>query len=188
MVVARGEPAISDADFVSIISAIWLTAFFLRAISLGVSVRNEKRLKSAGAVEYGRRNSLALAGFHGLVYLGTIVEAFVRQTRLDGVGIVGLALYVLSMLFLTLVIRELGALWTVKLILAHGHTLDRSWLFRTIRHPNYVLNIIPELVGLVLICHAWITAAAILPPYVISLAIRIRQEERVMGERFAEYR
>jgi isoprenylcysteine carboxyl methyltransferase (ICMT) family protein YpbQ len=168
--------------------AIWSVAILLRATTLGLSIRNEKRLKLAGAIEYGKGNSLVLATFHGLLYLGAVGEAFVRQTCLDGVALAGVVVYAASMVFLALAIHALGGLWTVKLILADGHTLNRGRLFRTVRHPNYFLNIIPELVGIVLLCHAWITAAVILPPYAVSLAIRIRQEEQVMRGRFAEYR
>ncbi len=92
------------------------------------------------------------------------------------------------MLFLAVVIRELRGVWTIKLLLAREHPLNRSWLFRTIRHPNYFLNIAPELIGLVLLCKAWVTAAIILPFYAVSLAVRIVQEERVMRERFPDYR
>jgi isoprenylcysteine carboxyl methyltransferase (ICMT) family protein YpbQ len=98
-----------------------------------------------------------------------------------------LALYILSMLALAYVIRELGALWTVKVMIAQGHTLKQSWPFRTLRHPNYYLNIIPELLALALIMKAWLTLLFLFPPYLVALVCRIRIEESAMRRRFSTY-
>jgi isoprenylcysteine carboxyl methyltransferase (ICMT) family protein YpbQ len=88
---------------------------------------------------------------------------------------------------LVLVWRELKGLWTVKLIIASDHTLNQSALFRWVRHPNYFLNIIPELVGLALIMGAWLVLVGGLPLYLLVLRRRIVQEEQVMHEHFPHY-
>ena len=59
---------------------------------------------------------------------------------------------------------------------------ERSFLFRTVRHPNYFLNIMPELVGVALLCNAWITLCIGFPLYLCLLIVRIRQEEDAMKE------
>ena len=53
------------------------------------------------------------------------------------------------------------------------------------RHPNYFLNILPELVGFALVLHAYYTLIIGLPFYLIPLIIRIRQEESAMRAKFA---
>jgi hypothetical protein len=78
--------------------------------------------------------------------------------------------------------------WTVKLYLAPGHALNRHRLFRRVRHPNYFLNVLPELIGLALAFHAVATTVTVLPLYLVSLGIRIAQEEQVMRRRFPDYR
>ena len=60
-------------------------------------------------------------------------------------------------------------------------------LFRWVRHPNYFLNIIPELCGLALIMGAWIVLVLGLPCYLLVLRERIRQEEAVMQQHFPHY-
>lgn len=60
-------------------------------------------------------------------------------------------------------------------------------LFRFVRHPNYYLNIIPELIGFALTLHAFWTLAIGLPLYLVPLVIRIRQEEGTMRAHFPEY-
>ncbi len=70
-----------------------------------------------------------------------------------------MGLYAASMVALFWVIRELGPLWTVKIMIAPDHTLVTSPLFRTLRHPNYFLNIVPELIGFSLALQAFDTLA-----------------------------
>jgi isoprenylcysteine carboxyl methyltransferase (ICMT) family protein YpbQ len=96
-------------------------------------------------------------------------------------------LYGVSIVALVFVWRELKGLWTVKLIIASDHTLNQSVLFRWVRHPNYFLNIIPELVGLALIMGAWLVLVIGLPLYLLVLRARIVQEEQVMQTHFPHY-
>jgi isoprenylcysteine carboxyl methyltransferase (ICMT) family protein YpbQ len=91
------------------------------------------------------------------------------------------------MLMLSIVWYELKELWTVKLYLAVNHTFNRSWIFKVVRHPNYYLSIIPELIGLTLVMKSLITFLIIFPIYIIVLRHRIRQEESMMKARFTEY-
>ncbi|NID14759.1 isoprenylcysteine carboxylmethyltransferase family protein [Luteibacter yeojuensis] len=170
-----------------------MTAFFLaftvfavvcRVASLAVSLRHEAALKRAGAVEYGALNSNLLAVCHVVFYVAAIWEGWARGPELDGTAVVGIALYLLALLFLFYVIRLLGRLWTVKLIIAPDHELVTHPLFRVVRHPNYFLNIVPELIGLTLALHSYRTLAIGLPIYLVPLIVRIVQEEKAMRARF----
>lgn len=162
-------------------------AVLLRIGTLAVSIRHEAKLKLAGAVEHGKTNTLVLALFHAGFYLAAGIEAAVRPSHLDVVSCVGIAIYIFSALSLLIVISILGSLWTVKLLIAPDHTLVQHPLFRTLKHPNYFLNILPELVGLALALHAFLTLAIGLPLYLIPLTLRIRAEEREMKNRFPLY-
>jgi isoprenylcysteine carboxyl methyltransferase (ICMT) family protein YpbQ len=48
------------------------------------------------------------------------------------------------------------------------------------KHPNYFLNILPELVGLCLVLGAFVTLIVGIPLYSILLFMRIRLENRLM--------
>ncbi|HEY4291584.1 isoprenylcysteine carboxylmethyltransferase family protein [Luteibacter sp.] len=170
-----------------------MTFFFLgftvfavvcRIASLAVSLRHEAALKRAGGVEYGALNSNLLALCHVLFYAAAIWEGWSRGPELDAVAGIGIALYLLALFFLLYVIRLLGRLWTVKLIIAPDHELVTHPLFRVVRHPNYFLNIIPELIGLTLALHSYRTLAIGLPIYLLPLIVRIVQEEKTMRARF----
>lgn len=158
-----------------------LTLFFvLRLFTLFISLANEARLKREGAVQFGKLNSLVLTLLHVLFYVSSACEAWIGKVQLDDTGYIGIGLFLFSYVMLLYVIYELRKVWTVKLYIAKNHEINRSFLFRYVKHPNYFLNIIPELAGIGLLCHAWTTMIVILPFYAISLCVRIRQEEHVM--------
>ena len=55
-----------------VIAILFLLFFCLRLVTLALSINNEKRLKQAGAREYGRLNSRILALLHVVFYLGAL--------------------------------------------------------------------------------------------------------------------
>jgi len=166
---------------------IFSIAFCIRLVSLYISIRNEKRLKAYGAREYGKMNSIVLTLFHISFYGMALGEGIRNHRQVNEFTFIGITLFSFSMMMLFLVIRELGALWTIKLIIAKDHVVNKSMLFRYIKHPNYFLNVLPELAAIGLICQAWTVMLIGLPLYCIPLGIRIYQEERIMKEQVKGY-
>jgi len=167
--------------------AFFLVAMLMRLGSVAVSMRNEKALKAQGASEYGRHTSLLLALAHTAFYVSALVEGVWRSTQPTRWTMVGLILYGVSVMAFLLVWRGLNRFWTVKLLIASDHVLNQSALFRWVRHPNYFLNIIPELCGLVLVMGAWMVLVLGLPAYLLVLRRRIMEEEQVMRRHFPGY-
>jgi isoprenylcysteine carboxyl methyltransferase (ICMT) family protein YpbQ len=161
---------------------LFIAALCIRLISLFVSVRNERKLKKEGAVEYGKINSIVLTISHIAFYLLCLWQGIRDDAHINQLSLIGSGLFCFSMIMLYLVIRELGDVWTIKLIIARNHPLNKSVLFRFIRHPNYFLNVIPELISIAMICQAWTVLVIGLPLYMIPLGIRIYQEEAVMKQ------
>lgn len=156
-------------------------AFFtLRLLSLAYSVRNEKRLQKQGAIQYGKFNSLLLTLAHIAFYFGALYEADVKSVVFNGTSAMGVGIMAFAYTMLFYVIYKLRDVWTLKLYIVPNHRIERSFLFRTVRHPNYYLNILPELLGVALLCNAWTTLCVGYPLYCILLFIRIRQEETAM--------
>ncbi|WP_417672276.1 isoprenylcysteine carboxyl methyltransferase family protein [Roseibium sp.] len=162
-------------------------AVVIRFAALFVSIRNEKRMKANGAVEYCAGTSTLLALTHIVFYLVAIAEGIWRDAPVSTVTYFGIALYAFAMLALVWVISVLGRFWTVKVIVAPDHQLVKNRLFNAIRHPNYFVNIIPELIGFALALQAWGTLIVGLPVYLVILFLRIRQEEGAMREHFPAY-
>lgn len=162
-------------------------AVLFRLVMLAVSVRHERTLKRDGAIELGAGNTALLTVFHIAYYAAAITEGALRAAPIDAITIFGIAVYVLAMIALLVVVRLLGRFWTVKLLIARDHQLVSHPLFRWVRHPNYFLNILPELAGLAVALDAYVTLIIGLPLYLIPLMIRIRQEEAAMTEKFDRY-
>lgn len=154
--------------------------FMLRLVSLSYSIRNEKRIVQAGAVQYGKTNSLCLTLAHIAYYFSALYEAYATGVGFNLTSWIGVAVMAFAYLMLFYVVVKLHDVWTVKLYILPDHRIEKSFLFRVVKHPNYYLNIVPELIGVALLCNAWYTLAAGLPVYCIFLAIRIRQEENAM--------
>lgn len=156
--------------------------FSLRLVSLSYSIRNEKRIQKKGAVQYGKLNSLLLTLAHIAYYFSSLYEAYASGSGFNYFSVWGVAVMGFAYAMLFYVIYKLRDVWTVKLYIVPNQRIERSFLFRTVRHPNYYLNILPELIGVALLCNAWHTLAIGLPVYICFLAIRIRQEEKAMAD------
>ena len=169
------------------IIVVFALFFVLRLSTLFISIKNEKRLKQSGAQEYGKLNSAILAILHFIFYVSAFSEGYIDDVQFSRVTIFGIILYLFSMAALFYVIRQLSPIWTVKLIIAKDHQINKSSLFKYIRHPNYFLNIIPELIGLALVMESYISLLVISPAYLVSLTVRIVQEEKIMRSNFLEY-
>jgi len=166
---------------------IFGAAFCIRLVSLSISISHEKNLKAQGATEYGTFNSKVLSAAHVLYYVGSVFEAWQKKAEFNQYTIWGIGLFVFSMIMLAWVILSLKEIWTVKLYILKGHRLNTNALFRWIRHPNYFLNIIPELVAIAFICQSWNVFMIGFPLYMIPLVTRIIQEEKAMRAEFAQY-
>jgi len=162
-------------------------AVIARLGSLAISKRNEKRLREAGAVEHDTGITKILTIAHITFYLSCVIEGLSNQSPVGTVTYVGIALWVASILVLFGVIATLRELWTVKLFISPHHEIRTSILYKICKHPNYFLNIAPELVGFGLAFQAWGTLIIGLPIYGYILWRRIRAEEIAMKATFAAY-
>jgi len=169
------------------IVVIFIAALLIRSVSLFKSRVNEKKLRRQNAKEYGKHNSLVLTISHILYYVGCFTEAILREPAINAYTYVGIGLFVFSMVMLWIVIFSLRDLWTIKLFIAPHHNLNTSPLFKIVKHPNYFLSIIPELLAIALICQAWTVLVVGFPLYSVPLTIRIIQERDAMKSVFPDY-
>ena len=171
--------------YMQYIIIIFFSFFALRLVSLSFSIRNEKRLLKKGGKQYGKFNSLLLTLAHIAFYFGALYEAYSKDMEMNSLSWLGAGVMLFAYAMLFYVMYKLRDVWTVKLYIVPNQRIDRSLLFRTVRHPNYFLNIMPELIGVALLCNAWFTLCIGFPLYVVLLIVRIRQEERAMKDLFA---
>ncbi|EES74493.1 isoprenylcysteine carboxyl methyltransferase family protein [Paenibacillus sp. oral taxon 786 str. D14] len=84
--------------------------------------------------------------------------------------------------------RTLGRFWTFKIYIAKGHQLIETPLFRRVKHPNYYLNIIPEVLSFAIISQGWVVFTPLFVLHLITLFNRIRLEEKIMKQTFRGYK
>lgn len=157
--------------------------FCIRLLFLKLSLKNERVIINGGGVEYGKKNSIILTIIHILFYVFCLVEAVIKKPVFDDISLVGIGLLIFSFLMLYYIANSLlKGIWTVKLMVAKNHIYNNHWLFKTFKHPNYYLNIFPELIGLAMLCHAKFSFIVLAPIYLIIIFTRINQENRVLKE------
>ncbi|MBW9113868.1 DUF1295 domain-containing protein [Rhizobium cauense] len=147
----------------SLLPTFILLAFAVRFVSLAVSTVNEIRLRALGSREIGRANTITLALSHAAYYVLATVEWLQNDTPVVTWIWHKCAAVLLSMVELVFVIRSLGYIWTVKLLIAPDHPHIKSGLYRISRHPNYFLNVLPELVGFAVALNSFWTLILGLP-------------------------
>jgi isoprenylcysteine carboxyl methyltransferase (ICMT) family protein YpbQ len=88
---------------------------------------------------------------------------------------------------LLIVILSLRGTWTTKILIIPNHVLVTNRLFKMIRHPNYFLNIVPEMIGILLVSQSWLTFIVLFPILASILVYRIVHEEKAMRSKFKDY-
>nr|WFO00044.1 isoprenylcysteine carboxylmethyltransferase family protein [Staphylococcus aureus] len=114
-----------------------------------------------------------------LLNLYWLCRAFIIKIHL-ALQSIGLVILIFAYIMLFMVIKTLGGIWTLKLFILPNHPIIKSGLYKITKHPNYFLNIIPELIGVLLLTHATYTTI-LLVPYAYFLYVRIKQEEKLMN-------
>lgn len=168
----------------TMIVVVFAIFFAIRLAFLAVSIKNEKRLIANGATQIGVKTSKLLAAAHIIYYFSALASAYLAGVVFDNISLLGVVIVSISLAILGYIVKELGEIWTVKVYILPNHPINRSWLFSTFKHPNYFLNIIPELIGIALLCHAWWVLLIGLPIYGVILAVRIQQEQNAMKHLF----
>lgn len=156
----------------------------------------ERRAKKAGVTKslFGRRESglLALA-FLGLwlvplVYALTGFPAVFDRPLIPAIAILGAIALCGSLLLFYRSHADLGKNWSISLEIRNEHRLVTSGIYRLVRHPMYSSFFLLAIAQLMLLPN-WFAGATGLVSVAMLYAFRVRQEERMMLERFgAEYR
>lgn len=166
-----------------IVYILFIFIFALRLFFLKISKKNESEILKSGGKEYGVKNTKILTILHVLFYLSCISEAVIFGAKFDLFGIIGIALLIFAFAMLYYIVNcLLKGIWTVKLMVANNHKYNPHWLFKTIKHPNYYLNIFPELIGLAMLCHAKFTFIFIMPFYLFIIFKRVKEEDKILKD------
>ena len=151
-----------------------------RLLELGLSRRNEHRLRERGAIERGREHYPFMVALHALWLLSTVVEGSQKKSG-TGIRVTALAAFLLVQPLRYWAIKSLGEHWNTKILVVPGESVVWSGPYRYIKHPNYLVVAI-EVLAFPLVFGAWITALVFSVLNAVLLNVRIREEERTIRE------
>lgn len=149
--------------------------------------KNERRLRSEGAVEFGAAHYPAIVVLHTLWIVAMIAEAIWIPRTISPFWIPLLVTWLAAQALRIWTLRTLGDRWTTRVFYLPGEEPVKSGPYRYLRHPNYVVVIV-EIAVLPLIFGCLITAVTFSIVNGVVLAIRIRSEERAWKGALAESR
>jgi methyltransferase len=152
-----------------------------RLLELRLSRRNERILRSRGAVERAAGHYKPIVAMHVYWLLSTFVESALRGPDLPAFWPVPLALFLLVQPLRYWAIFSLGEHWNTRILVIPGAKLVRRGPYRYLKHPNYVVVVV-EILTFPLIFGAWITALVFSVLNAILLSVRIREENRALAE------
>jgi len=152
---------------------------------LVLSRRNARIALANGAKEYGAGHFRVMALMHLLFLVSCAAEVVVLQRPF--VAAVGVPAFIAELLGQGLrywAIATLGVRWNVRIFVVPDSTPVTGGPYRFVRHPNYVAVVI-DIIALPLIHGAWLTALVFTLANAAMLYVRIRAEERALGDIYA---
>jgi methyltransferase len=172
---------VSTAGYLALLCAVAVE----RLVELRRSSTNARRLKAGGAVEHGRAHYPAMVALHAAFLPACAVERLLLARRAPApIAWAALAGFVLAQALRFWVQRTLGERWTTRIFVDEKLEPITSGPYRFLRHPNYVAVAV-ELLCIPLVGGCVWTAAVFSAANAALLAVRVRAEERAMGETYA---
>jgi len=152
-----------------------------RGAELVVSSRHARRLLARGGVEAGRRHYPLMVIFHVAFLLACALEAVLHPEPPPAIALLALAGAVAAQGLRWWSVAALGKRWSTRVIVLPEEPPVTRGPYRYLRHPNY-LAIVLEMALVPLAFGSWRSAVAFSAGNATLLALRIRVEERALGD------
>jgi protein-S-isoprenylcysteine O-methyltransferase Ste14 len=129
---------------------------------------------------------LAWVGFFvPLIWVASRAFSFAQYALRAGPLVVGAMCLVTGLWLFYRSHADLGTNWSITLEVREQHRLITQGVYRRIRHPMY-LALSLHAVGLALVIPNWVAGPSNLIAFAILCALRVRAEERMMGDQFGD--
>jgi len=129
---------------------------------------------------------LAWVGFFvPLIWVASRAFSFAEYELSAGPLVAGVMCLVIGLWLFYRSHADLGTNWSITLEVREEHRLITQGVYRGVRHPMYSALVLYS-VGQALVIPNWVAGPSNLLAFAVLLALRIRAEERMMGERFGD--
>ena len=145
---------------------------FARFFELVLSKKNTTKLLQKGAKEYYRFHYKFIVLFHIVFIIFFLAKSFSNSIF----DIQYLYFFLIVQIFRYKIIYDLGEFWTTR-ILVINKPLVKTWMFRYLRHPNYIVVFL-EVILICLFFNDFYSLIVFSVINMILIAIRIFYEEK----------
>ena len=145
---------------------------FARFFELVLSKKNTTKLLQKGAKEYYRFHYKFIVLFHIVFIIFFLAKSFSNSIF----DIQYLYFFFIVQIFRYKIIYDLGEFWTTR-ILVINKPLVKTWMFRYLRHPNYIVVFL-EVILICLFFNDFYSLIVFSVINMILIAIRIFYEEK----------
>jgi len=156
---------------------------------VGIAIFMRSRRASHGDKNYDRGSllilwpviivAISLGNWYGQAHPPDFFRNRLYATRL------ATALLVIGWVVRWVAILKLGRRFTVNVAIQQHQRVEKSGLFRFVRHPSYT-GLLIIFSGIALNTRSWIGTAIVIVPIVIALLYRIHVEEAALSSAFGE--
>lgn len=160
---------------------VFIIVVMQRLVELFVANRNEKWIRSKGAIEIGASHYKWMVLMHMAFFVSLLIEVLVFDRPLSPVWGILLAVFLLMQVLRVWCLSSLGKFWNTKILILPGADVQKKGPYRWIRHPNYVI-VTTELIVLPILFSAYFTAGLFLILNIWMLSVRIPAEERALRD------
>jgi methyltransferase len=155
-----------------------------RLFELTVSGRHARALLARGGVEAGRGHYRPMVLLHTAFFAACAAEALARRAPPPAWALLALAGVLVAQALRWWAIATLGERWVTRVIVLPGASPVTGGPYRWVKHPNY-LAVALELACVPLAYGGWRTAVLFSLANAALLTVRIRAEERALGDGWA---
>jgi protein-S-isoprenylcysteine O-methyltransferase Ste14 len=159
------------------------------ASEIGILIFTRERTRTAGYEHHDRGSLLLLwSVITAAIWLGTW---YGRAHEPDFFGdpaqarLISLALLVIGLAVRWTAILKLGRLFTANVVIQEEQQVQKSGVFRFVRHPSYT-GLLLIFTGIGLNTRSWMGLAIVVVPITIALLYRIHVEELALSQAFGE--
>ena len=159
---------------------IFISIIVIQRISeLILSKRNEKYLKSQGAIEHDKEGYKYIVLMHNLFFVSLILEFVFLERHLNPYWQILLIIFICTQMLRYWAIFTLGKRWNTKILVLPNTEPIKSGLYKHLKHPNYIAVII-EIGVIPLLFSCYNTAIVFSVLNLIVLRRRIMIEEKAV--------
>jgi methyltransferase len=159
----------------------WILLIIQRLAEVKIAKKNEKTLRSKGAVEAGSSHYKWMVTMHASFFLFLFTEVMFFNAISPTWWMIPFVLFLIAQVIRVWAITSLGVFWNTKIILLPGAEVVAKGPYRFIRHPNYLVVTL-ELLVIPLIFGAYVTALLFTILNILMLRVRIPAEEKALME------